>query len=221
MTAPMPPPDLRARVLAEARSSPVAPRAAGSWRRTFASCLGVGASFAILMSIGGPGPYGRPPAYTLALAALWLLVGVTAAWAGVARGRSMLGRPSSWRALVVVLTPVALVVTALFAGEMWPPPVKVADMSRHLVCMAFTVLMALGPLVAFTFLRRGSDPVAPRLTGAAIGAVSGAIGALGIELRCSHATLLHVTVGHVLPVALLALVGALVAGRVVAVRARG
>jgi len=80
--------------------------------------------------------------------------------------------------------------------------------------------MALGPFIAFTFLRRGSDPVAPRLTGAAIGAVSGVIGAVGIELRCSHATFFHVAVGHVLPVALLAMLGALVAGRVVAVRAR-
>jgi len=111
--------------------------------------------------------------------------------------------------------------TAQVVGAVWPPPYKVADLDKHLVCIEFTTLMALGPFIAFTFLRRGSDPVAPRLTGAAIGAVSGVIGAVGIELRCSHATLVHVALGHVLPVALLAMLGALVAGRIVAVRARG
>jgi hypothetical protein len=219
MTTPVPPPDLRTRVLAEVRSVPVAPRPAGSWRRTFVAVLGVGVSFALLMSIGGPGAYGRPQSYTLALAALWALVGAVAAWAGVARGRSMLGHPASWRALAAILTPVALVITALVAGALWPPPFKLADLDKHVTCIEWTVLMALGPLVAFTFLRRGSDPVAPRLTGAAIGAASGCIGALGIELRCSHATLVHVALGHVLPVVVLTILGALVAGRVVAVRA--
>jgi hypothetical protein len=219
MTTPVPPPDLRDRVLAEVRSAPVAPRSVGSWRRTLVACAGVGVSFAILMSIGGPGPYGRPQSYTVALAALWALVGAAVAWAGVARGPSMLGRPVSWRALAAILAPVGLVVTALLASALWPPPFKVADLDKHLTCIEFTVLMALGPLLAFTFLRRGSDPVAPRLTGAAIGAASGCIGAVGIELRCSHATLAHVALGHVLPVALLTVVGALVASRVVAVRA--
>jgi len=218
---PTPPPDLRARVLSAARAEPVPPRPSASWRRTLAVCMGVGVSFAILMSIGGPGQYGRSAAYTFVLAVLWALVGAAGAWAAGARGHSMLGRPASWRVLVLILTPLALMLTAQVVGAVWPPPYKVADLDKHLVCIEFTTLMALGPFIAFTFLRRGSDPVAPRLTGAAIGAVSGVIGAVGIELRCSHATLVHVALGHVLPVALLAMLGALVAGRIVAVRARG
>jgi hypothetical protein len=196
MNTPLPPADLRARVLSAARSEPVAPRPAGAWHRTLMACVGVGAAFGVLLSIGGPGVYGRPATYTLVLAALWALVGAVGAWAGVSRGPSMLGRPATWRVLVVILAPLAL-----------------------MECIEFTTLMSLGPLIAFTFLRRGSDPVAPRLTGAAIGTVSGAIGAVCIELRCSHATLFHVTAGHVLPVVMLAVLGALVAGRVVAVRA--
>jgi hypothetical protein len=221
MPTPTPPPDLRARVLSAARAEPVAPRPAGAWRRTLTACAGVSVAFAILVSIGGPGAYGRPAAYTLVLASLWALVGAAGAWAAVARGPSMLGRPASWRVLVLILTPLALVLTAQVTGALWPPPDKVADMQKHLVCIEFTTLMALGPLVAFTYLRRGSDPVSPRLTGATLGAVSGVIGAVGIELRCSHATFTHIAAGHVLPVALLAIVGALVAGRIVAVRARG
>jgi len=94
---PTPPPDLRARVLSAARAEPVPPRPSASWRRTLAVCMGVGVSFAILMSIGGPGQYGRSAAYTFVLAVLWALVGAAGAWAAVARGHSMLGRPASWR----------------------------------------------------------------------------------------------------------------------------
>jgi hypothetical protein len=219
MTTPLPPPELRARVLARASAEPVAPRPAGAWRRTLLVVLAVGVSYGILASIGGPGSYGRPQAYTLVLAALWGLVGGLGAWAGVARGHSMLGRPASWRVLVVLLTPVALFATAFAVNALWPPPYKFADFDKHMTCVEWTLIMAAAPLIAFTYLRRGSDPVAPRLTGAAIGTAAGAVGALGIELICSHATLEHVLFGHVLPVALLAGIGAIVAGRVVAVQA--
>lgn len=211
--------ELRARVLAAARAEPVAPRAVGALRSALAITGGVAVSAAILMSIGGPGGYGRPSGYYVTLAVLWLGVGVAGAWAGVVRGRSMLGRAVSLRALVVVLVPVALVLTALVAGLAVPPYVKATGMHEHLRCVMFTVLMAAGPLAALLFVRRGSDPVAPRITGAALGTVAGAIGGLGIELRCSHAGLFHVFVGHIVPVVALALFGALVAGRVVAVRA--
>jgi hypothetical protein len=221
MTTPALPPDLRMRVLAAASAERVAPRSVGLWQRALAVVAGVAVSVGILFAIGGPGDYGRPTGYYPTLAVLWLAVGLGAAWAGVARGRSMLGRPATWGLLAAVLTPVALMVTAAMAGLAWPSVLgDVAKMRHHVVCIEFTTLMALGPLAAFAFLRRGSDPVAPRITGAAIGAVAGAIGALGIETRCRHASLFHVAFGHLLPVVALTLVGALVVGPIVAVRAR-
>lgn len=210
--------ELRARVLGAARAEAALPRSSGAGRRGLVVLGGVFLSVAILFSIGGPGGYGRPSRYYLTLAALWLAIGVVAAWAGVARGRSMLGRPAATRMLVVALVPLALVATALVAGVATSPVIKDTGLLEHMRCVMFTVVMAVGPLAAFLFIRRGSDPVAPAITGAAIGTAAGAIGALGIELRCSHAGLFHVFVGHVLPVAALALVGALVASRVVAVR---
>jgi hypothetical protein len=61
--------------------------------------------------------------------------------------------------------------------------------------------------------------VAPRLTGAAIGAASGAWGALAIQLHCAHTSPTHVVLGHILPVVALTLVGVVLGDRVVAVRA--
>ena len=184
--------------------------------------LAIGFAFSVAVSVylGGPGA-ALPAGYTALLGAAWLLVGVVATWEGVARGRSMLGRPAMVRVLVAVLTPVALLATSLAVALTWPQTSPAATMQAHAICVVFTLLFALGPLVAFAIVRRRSDPVAPRLTGAAIGAASGAWGALGIEMHCGHASAVHVLVGHVAPVVLLTLVGVLVGDRVIALRKEG
>ena len=133
----------------------------------------------------------------------------------------MLGRSAAVRLGVATLVPAALLATSLAAAMAWPQTLHDDTTLRsHVVCVVFTLLCALGPLVAFAVVRRRSDPVAPRLTGAAIGAASGAWGALAIELHCSHASPEHVVLAHLLPVVLLTLVGVLVGDRVVAIRAR-
>lgn len=131
----------------------------------------------------------------------------------------MLGRSATVRLVVATLTPAALLATWLVAALTWPQTLyDHATVGDHIVCVVFTLLLAVGPLVAFAIVRRRSDPVAPRLTGAAIGAASGAWGALGIELHCSHASPGHILLGHVLPVAFLTVVGALIGGTVLAIR---
>jgi hypothetical protein len=213
--------ELRARVLAAASAEPVPTRSAGLARRVAVVAVGMALSVLVLVYIGGPKPDGRPMGYYLVMAALCTVVVLAATWGGVARGRSMLGRPTSMRVVVSALTPAALVVTALAAALLWPATIAEPSTIRdHVFCMELGLLMAIGPLVAFAVARRGSDPVAPRLTGAAIGAAAGAWGGLFIELRCGHASIAHVVLGHVVPVAVMTLLGALIAGSVVSVRHR-
>jgi hypothetical protein len=174
---------------------------------------------ALSLYLGGPTFRARPVPYVVALAVAWLGVALAATLGGVTRGRSMLGRPAFVHFLVAAVTPVALLATALLTSTAWPEtqddhPVAAA----HAICVAVTLVCALGPLGAFAVLRRHSDPVAPRLTGAAIGAASGGWGAVVIELHCTHASTVHVLLGHVLPVVLLTLIGVLVGDRVVALR---
>ena len=88
------------------------------------------------------------------------------------------------------------------------------------VCLVIALAMATAPLLAFMLLAKGSDPVHPRAMGAALGAAAGAWGALGIGLHCPYAFPAHVALGHVLPVLLLAGIGALAGGRLVGVRAQ-
>ena len=221
MSATPPPAGLRARVLAAASAEPISPRAEGLRRRTVAIAAGFTVPVALSLLLGGPNTGGRPVAYVATLAVAWLAVGLAATWGGVSRGHSMLGRSAAVRLAVATLVPAALLATSLFAAMAWPQTLPDdATLTSHVVCVIFTLLCALGPLVAFAIVRRRSDPVAPRLTGAAIGAASGTWGALAIELHCGHASPAHVLLGHLLPVVMITLVGVLVGDQVVAIRAR-
>ena len=216
---PMPSAELRARVLAAARARPAASRTTWQRRGAVRLAVGVALSVGVLLAIGGPSADGRPAGYFSIVLGLWAVVAMAATWFGVTRGRSMLGRPAWARVAVAVLTPVALFATAVAAGAAWPSGVVGhSDLRHHAVCVTCTLVMALGPFVAFLAMRRGSDPVAPRLMGAALGAAAGAWGAACIELRCGLATVDHVVLGHVLPVAVISAVGFLLGARWLAVR---
>jgi hypothetical protein len=221
VSSPGPSAGLRARILAAARAEPVPSRAEGRRRNTFVIAGALVLPVALSFWVHGPGAGARPCGYVVALGVAWLMVGALATWGGVLRGASMLGRPPAWRMVVATLTPVALLVTALLAALVWPETLNDdARMRNHIVCIVFTFLCALGPLVAFALIRRRSDPVAPRLTGAAIGSAAGAWGALSIELHCVHASPEHVLLGHLVPVVLLGLLGVVVGHFFVAIRAR-
>jgi hypothetical protein len=102
----------------------------------------------------------------------------------------------------------------------WPQTlVDTSGLRAHLLCVVTTIALAAGPLIAFAWLRRGSDPASPRLTGAALGAAAGAWGDAAHVPICGYTAPAHIIIGHILPVALLALVGVIVGDRVVALRA--
>jgi hypothetical protein len=228
MSLPALPPELRARVLDAARREPAAPRASGLRRRGVTLVLGFGfavaSAVACTVLLGGPAVAPRPVGYFALVAFAWAAIAVVASWGAVGRGRSMLGRPVTQRVAIAMATPIALIAVAAAGSAVWPETIDGrSDLLAHVICAVLTILFALGPLVAFAVVNRRSDPIAPSLTGAALGAAAGAWGALGIELFCTRATPVHVFLGHVLPVALLVAVGAWVGRRllgVVAVRAR-
>jgi hypothetical protein len=214
-----PSPDLRARVLEAALREPARTRASGIRRSASVIAAGFAGPVAISLYFQGPLLGGRPQGYVVALAAAWASIAGWATWGGVSRGRSMLGRPVGHRVSIALIVPWALVATSLLANVAWPRTIdgRGTALAAWGVCAAFTLLFALGPFVAFAAMRRNSDPVSPRLTGAALGAAAGAWGALGIELHCNKATPWHVVLGHELPVFLLVVVGIAVGDRIVRV----
>ncbi len=222
MSAPPPmpalPPELRDRVLAAVQREPVPSRAVGARRRVRAVVIGFGSLLASLAYLGVR-PHGRPHGYVAALVLAWLPIAAVATWAGVGRGRSMLGRPAGWLAAVVALTPVALLSVWAGIAVAWPSTLHDASgVRQHVVCDVATLLFSIGPLLAFSVLRRGTDPVTPALTGAAIGTAAAAWGAIALHLVCGFTAPMHIVLGHLAPVVLVALAGAALTSRRVAIR---
>jgi hypothetical protein len=214
------PPDLRSRVLAAVETEPVPTRAVGNRRRAIYVAIGFGVML-LLFAGRGLRMHERPPGYVLALALCWVPIAVVATWAGVTSGRSMLGRPLAWRVAVIALTPVAMMATWFGVALAWPQMFHDhSTFQRIEICNGGTLLFALGPFVSFLALRRRTDPVSPRLTGAAIGTAAAAWAAVVLHLMCGYTSLDHMLFGHVLPVSILAGVGALLAARTVAIRAK-
>ncbi|MGH7270006.1 MAG: NrsF family protein [Polyangiaceae bacterium] len=197
------------------------PRRGGKRRAVLAVTLGFAVSFAFLAAVGGPKMRGRPLGFVVALVALWLPIAVGATWAGVGRGRSMLGRRALWGIAVTTVTPVVLLASWVGVALVWPETlVDASGMSEHLTCIGLTIAFAAGPLVAFSMLRRRSDPVHPRLTGAAIATAAGAWGAVILSLVCGFTSPRHILLGHLLPVVLICALGAVLGKRLVEVRAK-
>jgi hypothetical protein len=216
-----PSPELRERILEAVRREPVRTRAKGVRARALILAAGFAAPVLLSLVVGGPTSQGRPADYKWVMSATFAVFAGLATWAGVGQGRSMLGRPTSWRTAVATTTPLVLVLVSYCASIVWPETARSHDVPADVVtCLIFTTLFALGPLVAFAVVRRGSDPVAPGPSGAALGAAAGAWGAVGITLHCPHVSLLHIVLGHVVPVATLALVGVLIGHHIVAIRTK-
>jgi hypothetical protein len=162
---------------------------------------------------GGP----RPDRLVLQTALGSAILAAGVAIVGIGRGRSMLGRPRSWLVLQVLLTPVLLFGWRVLISARYPN-MMVQWMDRPgLRCFTLSTILALAPLLGVLWLRRGSDPVHPRLTAAAFGAAVGAGVWVLVDLWCPVGYVPHLLLGHVLPLLLLIALSALLGSRVIAV----
>jgi hypothetical protein len=133
----------------------------------------------------------------------------------------MLGRPARWLAGVVTLTPLAMMIVWVWLALAWPIPFEtISTAHNHVLCDTVAVVLSIGPLLALGSLRKRSDPVQPRLTGAAIGTAAAAWAAIVHHFLCALESPIHLLLGHVMPVMAVGLVGALLTARTVAVRAK-
>ena len=218
MSAPVLPPDLRARVLQAVSQEPVPVRGEKRWRRAWPLIPAFGF---LLYAFRGINFRGRPEAFVWAVGIAWLPIAAFATWVAVGRGRSMLGRPAPWLVAVLALTPVAMMLTWAGLAVAWSLPFETRSTAHnHLLCDVVGLVLALGPLLALGYLRKQTDPVRPRLTGAAIGTAAAAWAAVVHHFLCALESPRHVFLGHVAPLLAVSLVGAFLTARTVAVRAK-
>ena len=227
--------ELKAWVLAAAAVEPSPTRAAVNRRNVLISMLaaasGVGAFviFALLTSEGQLVRLGGEVASHRHLErSVWLVVttaggalgvAATALWFALCRGRSMLGRSRSWLVCGIALIPLGLFVWKVGCSLAFGDPMTEWLERPGLKCLSLSLLVAAGPLLAFLAARR-SAPVHPALNGAAIGVASGACAWVALDLWCPVGFVPHLVLGHVLPVCILAGLGALLGQTLLSLRSR-
>jgi hypothetical protein len=226
---------LKARVLAAAAAEPSPTRAAVRRRNRLISLVaaasGIGAFvlFAALISgshllrLGGevmPQQHVERPVWLVVTTAGGAgAVAVAALWLALSRGRSMLGRSPRRLLYGSVLIPVSLLAWKLtssiaFGDAMVAWPDRPGER-----CLSLSLLVAAGPLLSFLAIRR-TTPVQPALNGAVLGFAAGACAWIAVDLWCPVAYVPHVLLGHVLPLFVLAVAGALLGQALLSVRRR-
>jgi hypothetical protein len=99
------------------------------------------------------------------------------------------------------------------AGGTWP---EFAAEPWHLACaLRMLVLGAVPAAAAFVMIRRAA-PLEPRWTAALASLAALALGALGAQLDCPLGTAAHTLVSHVVPLAVLTVMGIGLSGRLIA-----
>jgi len=207
------PPDVRAQVLGEALRKPSLD--ASATRRTNAVAVALGVATAMTM-VGtlGVSLGGRPLPFVIVSAVGWAAIAAVATLLGGLRGGSMLGRTRRTVLLVGIAAAPVVYAWVMSCTLGWPEVREPAGKwQQHVACLVATLLLSLGPVIALAFVRRGTDPVHPRATGAAIGAAAGAWGGVLIDMHCPLVHPLHVAVAHVMPIVLYAALGALLGAR--------
>jgi hypothetical protein len=208
----------KAAVLGMVKELPSASRREVASRDARALVAAAAVALLVFVAVGGPQATMRPPWLVGVTGASWAVVALFATRIALGRGRSMLGAPRALLASGAVLVPILLAVTwfaepsALVLGAV-PHPYMV-----DVRCFAITLAMGIAPLVAFLATRREGDPLSPSATGAALGAAAGAWGSTLIDLHCEMVDPLHVTVGHLFPVLVLAAAGAVLGQLTLAIR---
>ncbi len=212
---------LRAQVLDAVRREPLPPPSARGARVAIAIALGAGFSLATSLWLGVELPVERRPhliAVSVAGAAFSALL---ATWVAAGRGRSMLGRSEASLVGVAVFAPGVLLALCFGLPRALGETTTPGEFGgAHAICFALTMVFAAGPFAALAYLRRGSDPSHPRALGAALGTAAGAWGMMLMSLHCAFTSAMHITISHVAPVVVTALVGALAGSSLFGVHAR-
>jgi len=204
-----PAPALKRRVLAAIRAEPAPTRETVRRRAWLLIGLGIAVALATFVQLGGIRRYDRPTLLVLGTCLGWSAIATAAAWIGVARGRSMLGRSTASLVTLIVAAPLALLawkvgITVRFGPQMLAPwPTR-----PGFRCLWLSLAMAVPLLVAFVAVRRRSDPVHPGLAGTALGVAAGVAAGTLVDLWCPVGFVPHVLLGHILPLLVVSALGA-------------
>lgn len=212
--------DRRDRIFRALRQTPSPTRRAWLARSAGLLALGVAVALAIFGVAGGLRPGPRPPDLILETAVGAACIAALALVGATGRGVHGLGRPR-WQ-LILMIVAIPLLLLGWKVGWSAQDPDMMAQWPERpgMRCLRLSLGMGLGPLLALIWLWRDRDPLHGPHLGAALGIATGASVWVLIDLWCPVAYLPHLLLGHVLPMALMAALGAFLGWRIIAMRRR-
>jgi hypothetical protein len=210
MNHPAPSLDLKMRILRAVEDSPVPTRATESLRAATIHGAAVLATLGIYFYLGGIHVTGRSPWLVFGTAAGSLLIACLGLVMLTGRNRTMLGRPRLLLLASAILLPLALVAWKVYFSSHFPNALDRWSTRAGYRCLALSLSLGIIPLLATLYTRRGTDPSHPNTAGLAMGAAVGLGVAVLVDLWCPVAYVPHLLLGHVLPIGILAVVGAAV-----------
>jgi hypothetical protein len=212
------PPELKARVLDATRAVPSPTRRSARINAWLVFPASVLVAAALYFTWHGMEHGQRQPVFYVTCVGSWAAIAALSMWGALARGRSSVGRSRAWLLAVAAGTPALLYALSFVVVLLWPELGARPDAPAGWRCFGLTLAAAIFPLVGLAFVRRQSDPVHPVASGAALGAACGASAGIMVEMWCPVATISHMTLGHIIPIVLCTLAGAVLGARVIAMR---
>jgi hypothetical protein len=213
-------PDLRQRVLEAAKRQPAPTRRQVRLRHLGYALLTAAVTLAAFFIVGGPRPGPRPLALVAATAMGAFVVAGIALYSAMGRGRGMLGRARAWLLGVAVAAPVAFLGWKLSWSGQFDHMTDAWAARPGYRCFVLTFMFALLPFAFLLVARRSSDPTHPRSLGLALGVAAGMLAGALVDLWCPVGHLGHLLAGHILPTALLGLLGAWLGQHLLGIRGR-
>jgi len=205
---------LKSRILASVGETPAPTRRQVSLRTWLVVAFALALPVLGLLLVGGAHRGERPWSLLLATVGGSFALALGALWIALGRGGRLLGRARVWLISAAALLPPLWVVWKVVWSMQYEGMSAPWAHRPGARCFALTLALALCPLVALAFVRRGSDPTHPRSLGAALGVAAGMYAAVSVDLWCPIGDLRHVLLGHALPIVLLGLAGVFIGQRV-------
>jgi len=211
-------PDLKARIMEAARKQPAPTRRQVAGRVTLTLVTAIVVPVLAFLALGAIRPGPRPWSLIIATASGAFGIALAAVWTAFGRGGQMVGRARARLLAMTIAAPVTFVAWKLLWSGQYDHMTDAWPDRPGLRCFGFTILLAAWPFLALASIRRGSDPTHPRALGAALGVATGTCAAVLVDLWCPVAHPGHLFLGHVLPIAILGILGVWVGARFLSMR---
>lgn len=210
--------EVRARVLEQARRQPSPTRAERQRQLRLIGWTVPTVPVLIFLASGGVRAAPRPDHLVLETSLGSAVIALASAAIALWRRDSMLGWGASRLLSVALVTPIGLLAWKLMVSARLPHMMVEWSERPGLRCLALSLVLSLAPLLSLTWMRRGTEPTHPHLTGAAIGTTAGAGTWVLIDLWCPVSYVPHLLLGHVLPLLLIIAAGTVLGGKILAIR---